>query len=153
MIQKFKELIVQNKKILIYFCCSVGAALFEAGLLLVFKNIIPAFSEKSIVYANTAAILISSILHFVLTSKLVFRVRMNVSSAVVYIVTFFIGLGIQNGVIWLTYEKLLPHVIHNDTILTLFCKALSLAASFFITYFIRSKLNARLKAREETKDA
>lgn len=150
---KLKELIVKNKKILIYLCCSVCAALLEAGLLLVFKNLVPAFAEKNIVYANTTAILVSSILHFILTSKLVFRVRMNLSSAVVYIVTFFIGLGIQNGVIWLTYEKLLPHLIHNDTILTLICKALSLGASFFITYFIRSFLNARLKEKEEKTDA
>ena len=150
---KIKELVLQNKKIIIYFCCSVFAALLEAGLLLVFKNLIPAFAGKNIVFANTSAILVSSILHFILTSKLVFRVKMNLPSAVVYIVTFFIGLGIQNGVIWLTYEKLLPHLIHNDTILTLFCKALSLAASFFITYFIRSKLNAWLKSKEEKTNA
>ncbi|MBQ7541057.1 MAG: GtrA family protein [Clostridia bacterium] len=150
---RIKAIIVQNKKILIYFCCSVCAALLEAGLLLAFKNLIPAFVGKNIVYANTTAILVSSILHFILTSKLVFKVRMNISSAVVYIVTFFIGLAVQNGVIWITYEKLLPGIIRNDTLLTLFCKALSLAASFFITYFIRSILNARLKAKEEKADA
>lgn len=146
---KIKDLILNNKKILIYFCCSVGTALLEAGLLLILKNWVPFFAGKNIVFANTIAIFISSAVHFVLTSKLVFKVRMNVPSAVVYIVTFFIGLGIQNGVIWLCYEKLLPHFIRNDTILTLVSKVASLAASFFITYFIRNKLNAILKAREE----
>lgn len=145
-----KNLFNKNKKIIFYFSCSVLSAGFEAGLLLVFKNIVPSF-DKNIVYANTAATIISSILHYTLTSKFVFKVKMNWMSAVVYLITFFIGLGIQNGVIWCTYNKLLPQFISNDNLLTLSSKVISLAASFFITYFIRKKLNLILKQHEEEK--
>lgn len=145
-----KNLFNKNKKIIFYFSCSVLSAVFEAGLLLIFKNVVPSF-DKNIVYANTAATIISSVLHYILTSKFVFKVKMNWMSAVVYLITFFIGLGVQNGVIWCTYNKLLPQLISNDNILTLASKVISLAASFFITYFIRKKLNSMLKKYEEEK--
>lgn len=145
-----KNLFNKNKKIIFYFSCSVLSAVFEAGLLLIFKNVVPSF-DKNIVYANTAATIISSVLHYILTSKFVFKVKMNWMSAVVYLITFFIGLGVQNGVIWCTYNKLLPQLINNDNILTLASKVISLAASFFITYFIRKKLNSMLKKYEEEK--
>lgn len=146
--ESIKNLFNKNKKIIFYFSCSVLSAVFEAGLLLVFKNVVPSF-DKNIVYANTAATIISSVLHYILTSKFVFKVKMNWMSAVVYLITFFIGLGVQNGVIWCTYNKLLPQLINNDNILTLASKVISLAASFFITYFIRKKLNSMLKKYEE----
>lgn len=145
-----KNLFNKNKKIIFYFSCSVLSAVSEAGLLLIFKNVVPSF-DKNIVYANTAATIISSVLHYILTSKFVFKVKMNWMSAVVYLITFFIGLGVQNGVIWCTYNKLLPQLISNDNILTLASKVISLAASFFITYFIRKKLNSMLKKYEEEK--
>lgn len=148
--QVIKNLLIKNKKIIFYFSCSVLSAVLEAGLLLIFKNIVPSF-DKNIVYANTAATVLSSVLHYVLTSKFVFKVKMNWMSAVVYLVTFFIGLGVQNVVIWCTYNKLLVQLIDNDNLLTLASKVISLAASFFITYFIRKKLNSMLNKYEEEK--
>ncbi len=144
-----RDIIKKNKKIIIYFCFSGASALIESGLLLLLKNSIP-YLHDHIVYANTIAVFISSVFHFIMTSSLVFKVKMNFSSILVYLATFFMGLGIQNLVIWLTYEKLLSHLIHNDTLLTLACKICSLASSFFITYFVRSWLNKKLKAKEES---
>lgn len=149
---RIMELIKNNKKIILYFSCSVASALIETVFLLIFKKVLPLISLNDIVYANTFAVVISSVFHYILTSKLVFKVKMNFASAVVYLVTFFIGLGIQNGVIWITYNKLLNRFIENDTLLTLVCKVISLAASFFITYFIRNELNSMLKEKEENRN-
>lgn len=146
---KLTDLIQKNKSILLYFLCSAFTALLETGLLYFFNIAFPPLKNQ-IILANTVAVFISASIHFVLTSKLVFKVRMSLKSAGAYLVTFFIGLGIQNGVIWLAYEKLLPPLIPNESLLTLCSKAISLAASFFITYFLRKWVNEQINKRERT---
>ena len=91
---KLKNILLKNKAILIYFLCSAGAALLETGLLYLFKNTIPAL-KSNIVLANTMAVIVSGCAHYVLTSKFVFQVKMNLASMTAYLITFFIGLGIQ----------------------------------------------------------
>jgi len=147
---KLTDLIRKNKSILLYFACSATTALLETGLLYFFNIAFPPLKSQ-IVLANTIAVFISASLHYVLTSRLVFQVKMNIKSATAYLITFFIGLGIQNAVIWLAYEKLLPSLIPNESLLTLCSKALSLAASFFITYFLRKWVNEQINKRERTR--
>ena len=144
---KLTELIQKNKSILLYFLCSAFSALLETGLLYFFNIAFPPLKNQ-IVLANTIAVFISASIHFVLTSKLVFHIKTSVASVSAYLLTFFIGLGIQSGVIWLAYEKLLPQLVANTSLRTLCSKALSLAASFFITYFLRKYINAQIKKRE-----
>jgi len=144
---KLKNILQKNKAILIYFLCSAGAALLETGLLYLFKSTIPPLKDN-IVLANTIAVVISGCMHFVLTSKLVFQVKMNLASVTAYLITFFIGLGIQSAVIWVCYEKLLPSLIANESLLTLCSKAISLVASFFITYILRKYINTQINKRE-----
>jgi len=147
---KIINLIQKNKSILLYFVCSATTALLEMGLLYFFNTAIPPLRNQ-IVLANTIAVVISSCIHYVLTSKLVFKVKMNIASVAAYLVTFFIGLCIQNTVIWFAYEKLLPPLIESESLLTLCSKVISLAASFFITYFLRKHINARITKRERTR--
>lgn len=130
-----------------YFLCSAFTAFIEFALLFVFKHTVKEFGSRIVIF-NTIAIIISSVIHYLMTSKLVFKVKWNLPSAVIYIVTFFIGLGIQDGVIWLTYNKLLAPVISDSNLLTFICKSVSLASSFFVTYFIRKFLNSKLKEKE-----
>ena len=130
-----------------YFLCSVFTAFIEFAILFVFKHTVKEFGSRIVIF-NTTAIIISSVIHYLITSKLVFKVKWNLSSAIIYIVTFFIGLGIQDGVIWLTYNKLLVSVIPDSNLLTFICKSISLASSFFVTYFIRKFLNLKLKEKE-----
>lgn len=144
---KLTELVHKNKSILLYFLCSAFSALLETGLLYFFNIAFPPLKNQ-IVLANTIAVFISASIHFVLTSKLVFHIKTSVASVSAYLITFFIGLGIQSGVIWLAYEKLLPQLVANTSLRTLCSKALSLAASFFITYFLRKYINAQIKKRE-----
>ena len=127
-----------------YFLCSVSSSIIDFAFLYVLKGV---FDE--IVVANTISIIVSSIFHYIVTSNYVFKVKKNIYSIVIYVVTFFIGLSIQNFVIWVTYTKLFVTLIENDMILTLLSKVLSLGASFIITYMLRKFLNARLKKKEQ----
>lgn len=147
---KATDIIQKNKSILLYFICSATTAMLETGLLYIFNTAIPPL-KNHIVIANTIAIFISSGIHYILTSKLVFKVKMNIVSAAAYLVTFFIGLGIQNVVIWFAYEKLLPPLIEQESLLTVGSKILSLAASFFVTYFLRKYINTLINKRERTR--
>ena len=149
---KLTELIQKNKSILLYFLCSAFSAVLETGLLYFFNIAFPPLKNQ-IVLANTIAVFISASIHFVLTSKLVFHIKTSVASVSAYLVTFFIGLGIQSGVIWLTYEKLLPQLVASTSLRTLCSKALSLAASFFITYFLRKYISAQINKREGSTNA
>ncbi len=147
---KLTNIIQKNKSILLYFFCSATTALLEMGLLYLFNTAIPQL-KNHIVIANTIAVVISSCVHYVLTSKLVFKVNINIASVAAYLVTFFIGLGIQNAVIWIAYEKLLPPLIDSESLLTLCSKAISWAASFLITYFLRKHINVLIIKRERTR--
>lgn len=139
-----KELYKKYNMIIKYFLCSVSSSIIDFAILYVLKGV---FDE--IVVANTISIIVSSIFHYIVTSNYVFKVKKNIYSIVIYVVTFFIGLSIQNFVIWVTYTKLFVTLIENDMILTLLSKVLSLGASFIITYMLRKFLNARLKKKEQ----
>lgn len=141
---KLKELYKKYNMIIKYFLCSVSSSIIDFAILYVLKGV---FDE--IVVANTISIIVSSIFHYIVTSNYVFKVKKNIYSIVIYVVTFFIGLSIQNFVIWVTYTKLFVTLIENDMILTLSSKVLSLGASFIITYMLRKFLNARLKKKEQ----
>lgn len=141
---KLKELYKKYNMIIKYFLCSVSSSIIDFAILYVLKGV---FDE--IVVANTISIIVSSIFHYIVTSNYVFKVKKNIYSIVIYVVTFFIGLSIQNFVIWVTYTKLFVTLIENDMILTLLSKVLSLGTSFIITYMLRKFLNARLKKKEQ----
>lgn len=141
---KLKELYTKYNMIIKYFLCSVSSSIIDFAILYVLKGV---FDE--IVVANTISIIVSSIFHYIVTSNYVFKVKKNIYSIIIYVVTFFIGLSIQNFVIWVTYTKLFVTLIENDMILTLLSKALSLGSSFIITYMLRKVLNARLKNNEQ----
>lgn len=141
---KLKELYTKYNMIIKYFLCSVSSSIIDFAILYVLKGV---FDE--IVVANTISIIVSSIFHYIVTSNYVFKVKKNIYSIIIYVVTFFIGLSIQNFVIWVTYTKLFVTLIENDMILTLLSKVLSLGASFIITYMLRKFLNARLKKKEQ----
>lgn len=123
--------------------------LFEMMLLLLFKTTVPLL-KNHIVIANTLAVIIGSCVHYILTSKLVFKVNMNIASATAYLITFLIGLGIQDAAIWIAYHKLLPPLMNSESALALCSKAISLAGSFFIIYFLRKYVNASLAKQERT---
>lgn len=135
------------KMVIKYFICSIFSSIIDVALLYILKNVF-----DDIVIANTISILFSSIFHYCVTTKFVFDVKYNAYSIIIYIVTFFIGLGIQDFVIWLSYNHLLVKCISNERLLTLISKGLSLGASFFITYGLRKVLNMLVKKGTENEE-
>ena len=92
-----------SQKILKYLACSVFTAVLETmvGWLLVHMV------SCRIVAANTIAVLIGALVHYFITLLMVFEKKNNAKSFLVYIISFVLGLMLQNGIIWLFYEKIL----------------------------------------------
>lgn len=138
------KIIRKNEMIIKYFFCSALCSVIDFLVLFILKHF-----DMQIVVANTLAIVTSSIIHYIITSKFVFKVKKDLSSATIYIITFFVGLVIQDGVIYLLYEKILPSSIENNSLLTFVCKLLSLAVSFLVTFSTRKVLNEKFGAKEQ----
>ena len=153
----FKDLLQKYKKMLIYILCSGASAIIETVLLLIFRRIFHSdlfllgIKIENIVLCNTVAIFCGSVFHYIITSDFVFRVKKNFVSVLIYILTFLLGLGIQNVVIWLIYNKYMVGIIPNDDLRAITGKVLSLATSFFVTYFVRSTINKKFAAKKRNK--
>ncbi len=127
-----------SQKILKYLACSVFTAVLETmvGWLLVHMI------SCSIVVANTIAVLIGALVHYFITLLMVFEKKNNAKSFLVYIISFVLGLMLQNGIIWLFYEKIL--FAADDFWKYAFSKGMSLIVPFFLLYVIRKRLNERI---------
>ncbi|MDE6888452.1 MAG: GtrA family protein [Eubacterium sp.] len=127
-----------SQKILKYLACSVFTAVLETmvGWLLVHMI------SCSIVAANTIAVLIGALVHYFITLLMVFEKKNNAKSFLVYIISFVLGLMLQNGIIWLFYEKIL--FAADDFWKYAFSKGMSLIVPFFLLYVIRKRLNERI---------
>ena len=114
------------KKLMFYFAFSCISAVLD------FTITTALFSVFFIHYiiANTIGIIAGFILHFIMSSKAVFKVRLNMKSFAAYLITFLIGLILANTVLFISFEifKL------NFSI----SKFLSMGLPFFITYFLRT---------------
>jgi len=131
------------KKMIFYLLCSVASALAETGIGWV---ILHAFDVK-IVVANTIAVIIGAVIHYILTSFFVFKVKYNIASFIVYVLTFAVGLGFQNVLIWVFYERLFINI--SESLNYLLSKALSLVIPFFAIYYLRKTLNAKFCDKNE----
>ncbi len=143
---KWKSLLLKHRKILLYILCSVATAGLETGM----GWLLIHFLGVEIVYANTAAILIGAVVHYLLTLALVFELRQNVQSAVGYMVTFGIGLLLQNAIIWFCYEVLFGGASSFWRFAV--SKGISLVIPFFLTYYLRTVINQHVKKRRRDTD-
>lgn len=123
------------EKILKYLACSIFTACLETAAGWLFMNRLP----YGIVAANTAAILIGAVVHYLITLFVVFEKRNNAKSFLVYMISFALGLLLQDGVIWLFYEMILGDA--PEFVKYVISKGLSLAVPFFLLYYIRARLN------------
>lgn len=142
MLRFIKGLWNKNKQLILYLFCSVAAALVESGIGWIFLQ---TFSFH-ITIINTMAIFFGAVVHYFLTSIIVFKIKRNAASVLVYVLSFGIGILLQNAVIWLFYDFLLK--AQTQGIRYAVSKALSLAIPFFAVYFIRKKLNGRFARKE-----
>lgn len=140
------KLWIKYRRITIYLLCSVISALVESGIGWVILHSFPIH----IVIANTLAIICGAVLHYFLTTIFVFKIRKSGASVLVYVITFGLGLLLQDAIIWLLYDRLLANL--SDFYRFAFSKAISLAIPFIAIYLVRSRLNERFGRKETESD-
>ena len=126
--------LIQKYSIVRYIFISLFTAAIEAeiGFLLMKQE------GFHIIGANTFSVLIGAILHYLLISKKVFNKSYNKYTASVYLVTFFLGIVLQNIVIFYSYEYVLNCL--NPYIQFMGSKFLSITIPFIVVYSVRKKL-------------
>lgn len=125
------------KKFILYFGCSLTTMVMEMAIGWFLLKLFP----ERIVLTNTIAVVISALVHYLITLALVFRLRQNYRSAVVYVLTFLLGIVLQNVIIWVFYTHLLEH---TPAVVRYFVsKVFSLGVPFVFLYYLRCKLNAK----------
>ena len=90
------------------------------------------------VLANTVSVVIGTVIHYFLVTKSTFKSKVTIGSIAVYLITFLLGLGIQNGVVWLGYNVLFVKFPENFRFVV--SKAASLVISFAVMFIIRKML-------------
>ena len=143
--EQIRSLLVKYRKPLVYILCALATAALETAI---GWCLMRAFGLKT-VYANTAGMVIGAVTHYFLTLRFVFGLRNNAGSALGYIATFALGLVLQNALIYLCYDVLFA----SSGVLWqyLISKGVSLGLPFFITYYLRSVINARIAKKRGVK--
>lgn len=82
--------------------------------------------------ACNIGIILGFIFQYFICTKYVFKTKITISSIIVFLATFLIGIALADGTMWTSYS-----LIHLSFLIS---KILSMGVPFFITYFIRKKL-------------
>ena len=127
------KLLEKYKDILIYLLCSIFTALIEMGIGWNLLKILP-----DIVVTNTIAILISSIIHYFITLKFVFRQKNSTGNVIIYVGTFIFGIFLQDFVIDIFYNYILGNM--GELTRYTISKIVSLAIPFMVIYLLRRYL-------------
>jgi putative flippase GtrA len=137
-----KKLLEKYHDILIYLLCSILTALIEMAIGWNLLKILP-----DIVITNTIAILISSIIHYLITLKLVFRQKNTMGNVIIYVATFVFGILLQDFIIALFYNYIF--VDAGEFIRYAISKILSLGIPFLVIYLLRSFLYKKYNSNGE----
>ena len=138
MVEKIKSLLVKYKKIISYILTSCLTAAIELAIGLVMIDV---FSFSSVA-ANTVGVIIGSLIHYLLVTKKVFIKKTDLRTALIYIATFLIGMGIQNLVVYFADRALKAHL--GTELSFAVSKGMSLVVSFVVMYQLRKKLYSLL---------
>lgn len=132
-----RHLIMRYRPLLTYSLASITAASLDFTFLFILNSLV----DSSIVWINTASVMITATIHYLWISKISFRSKIGAPSAAIYIATFVFGIILQNFVIWFCFDLLsLPLFIS---------KGASLSASFFILFFLRKALYEKYANKEK----
>lgn len=140
-----KQLINRFMPIIKYVCFSGMTAVIESIIALLLINL----CSLSEVPANTAGIIIGSVIHYLCVTRGVFNGKINWKTVMVYVSTFIMGMLLQNLVVWATVKIIGDSL--NENLRYLAAKACSLVVSFFLMYFIR-KLGYRMVSESDNKE-
>ena len=102
-------------------------------------------SPVLLVAANTIGVLTGFVLHYLLSSKSVFKTRYGLAGFAVYLGTFFLGLIAANWLINVSYEYVFADYAVDLRILL--SKGVSIAIPFFLMYYSRKYLFLLLNKR------
>ena len=133
-----KSFFLRTQALAKYFIYSIIVAV--ADTLIVW--ILVRCSVTGIVSANTIGVITGFILHYILSSRSVFNAEYGICGFVIYLSTFLFGLGLANGIIFLCYEYVFAG--YAIDLRLLLSKGVSIAAPFFVMYFMRKYLFGKL---------
>lgn len=125
---------ITNLNILKYLMCSIFTMLLETIIGLIIIIIV----DLDVVFINSISIMLGATVHYLLISKKVFHNKIEIYTVIKYILSFIIGLFLQNLVLSVFYGHIL--VMYNDNIRFIVSKVMSVGISFVVTYFIRKNL-------------
>ncbi len=100
-----------------------------------------------LVMANTIGVSIGFVLHYLLSSKSVFKTRYSVIGFIIYLGTFFVGLFAANWLIYVSYQYIFVDYMMDLRILL--SKGVSIIVPFFLMYFLRRYLFFILNRKED----
>ena len=120
-----------HRSFVIYFLISVFVTLVDI--------VVSRVSERfvDVVIANTIGVVTGFVIQYFLCTKKVYA-GSSVKTAVIFFITWLLGLGLANLIVYLVRVQLFDN--REGLIYYLIGKGASIAIPFFITYFIRKKL-------------
>lgn len=126
-----KRQIKEHEKFLIYISISAFVTIIDVLI----SRVGEFFVDRLI--ANTLGVVTGFIIEYCLASKRVYNSK-NMRTLIIYIFTFFMGLAMANGIVYVCREFL----FHNsDSFISfLISKGFSVVIPFFFMYFLRKWL-------------
>lgn len=91
--------------------------------------------------ACNIGIILGFVVQYFICTKYVFKTQITISSIIVFLATFFVGIALADGTMWSSYRLLYLSFFIS--------KILSMGLPFFITYFIRKALLGVKMPKEE----
>ena len=130
MTDKINQWIKAHRSFVIYFLISVFVTLVDI--------VVSRVSERfvDVVIANTIGVVTGFIIQYFLCTRKIYKG--SVKSAVIFFVTWLIGLGLANLIVYVV--RVLIFENREGFIYYLIGKGASIAIPFFVLYFIRKKL-------------
>jgi len=119
-----------HKAFFLYFFISAFVTLLDMGTSRLCESFLP------VLIANSLGIIVGFIVQYILTSRHVYNNK-NSTTFLKFLLTFFIGFLLANGIVYLCREWLFSGAEGFSAFII--SKGLSIAIPFFVVYFIRKK--------------
>ncbi len=133
------DIIVKYNKALSYITISLCTAVLETIVGLLFINLL----GVNEVISNTIGICVGTLLHYFLITGKVFDKHVGYKTILIYVLTFFIGMAIQDLVVGIASELLKNSFDINLSYVI--SKGCSLVMSFVLMYNVRKFLYSKVE--------
>ena len=126
-----------------YFLYSVIVAIVDTSLVWGFVR----FTVFGLITANTIGVITGFLLHYILSSKSVFKTDYGTAGFAIYLGTFLFGLVFANWLIYISYEYIFT--LFSIDLSILLSKGVSIAGPFFAMYYMRKHLFLMLNRKRK----